>query len=304
MQRKYLSAVIFCLFIFSALWAQYQGKVEGIVTDAAGSALSDVEVTITSITSGGASFNLKTNKDGRFVQIGLRPGQYQITFKKEGFMTGTLEVRVRVADSREVQVQLEKTAGSVEGVFAKADKLFQQGNELYEKSELEQAIQKYQAAIAAYDQQWAYFFNLGLAQKKSGQTEAAFASFQQAVTLNPESFSCNKEMGEALALMEKFDEALPYYQKAIELNQDDPDAYFNYGVLQLKQGDSAAALASFSKVVELKPDYADAYYQLGTLHIGQNNKEKAIESLEKFLELAPDHAQAPIAQQLLEYLKK
>jgi tetratricopeptide (TPR) repeat protein len=304
MSKTILIAVIFCLFIFSPIWAQYQGKVEGIVTDASGQPLSDVSVTITSITSGGASLELKTNKDGKFVQIGLRPAQYQITFKKEGFMTGTLEVRVRVADSREVKVQLEQAAGSVEGVFAKADKLFQKGNEHYEKLEYDLAIQKYQEAISQYDQQWAYFFNLGLAQKKSGDSQSAFDSFQKAVILNPDSFSCNKEMGEALALMEKFDEALPYYQKAIELNQDDPNAYFNYGVLQLKQGDSAAALESFTKVVELKPDYADAYYQLGTLHVGQNNKEEAIKSLEKFLELAPDHAQAPIAQQLLEYLKK
>ncbi len=304
MIKRYMLTALLFLFLFSPIWAQYQGKIEGLVTDTAGMALSDVAVTITSLQGGAANLSVKTNKKGKFVQIGLRPGSYQISFTKKGYMTGTLEIRIGVADKREVKVQLEKAASSVEVVFAKADKLFQAGNKHYELSEYEKAILKFQEAIALYDQQWAYFFNLGLAQKKLGQSQAAFESFHKAVNMNPESFSCNNEMGEALALMEKHEEARPYYQKAIELNQDDSNSYFNYGAILLKLGESALALEAFQKVVELEPDHADAYYQLGMLYVGQNLKEDAMKSLEKFLELAPDHAQAPIAQQLLEYLKK
>ena len=304
MYKRYILNAILLSFLISPLWAQYQGRVEGLVTDVAGVALSDVAVTITSLQGGAANYSVKTNKNGKFVQIGLRPGSYQINFTKKGYMTGTLEVRIGVADKREVEVQLEKAAASVEGVSAKADKLFQAGNKHYEQSEYENAIQKFQEAIALFDEQWAYYFNLGLAQKKLGQNQAAFDSFQKSVAMNPESFSCNKEMGEALALMEKHEEAKPYFQKAIELSQDDPNTYFNLGVILLKLGDSISALEAFQKVVVLSPDHADAYYQLGTLYVGQNHKEDAIQSLEKFLELAPDHSQAPIAQQLLDYLKK
>jgi len=56
--------------------------------------------------------------------------------------------------------------------------------------------------------------------------------------------------------------------------------------------------------VALKPDYADAYYQMGTIYIGQNKVPEAKASLEKFLALAPQHEKAPIARQLLDFLKK
>ena len=57
-------------------------------------------------------------------------------------------------------------------------------------------------------------------------------------------------------------------------------------------------------MAELKPDYIDAYYQIGTIAIGQNKIPEAVAALEKFLSLAPDHEKAPVAKQLLEYLKK
>jgi TolA-binding protein len=43
---------------------------------------------------------------------------------------------------------------------------------------------------------------------------------------------------------------------------------------------------------------------LGTLYVGQNRVNDAIHSFERFLSLAPDHAKAPLAKQLLDYLKK
>ena len=128
--------------------------------------------------------------------------------------------------------------------------------------------------------------------------------FRKAVELNPESYSANKELGEALAKNSALDEARKYYQKAVDLSPDDSDAHFNLGACLTNTGEQDAALEQFRKTTELKADYADAYYQMGTIFIGQNMVPDAVKNLEKFLELAPDDEKAPLAKQLLQYLKK
>lgn len=304
MARKFILLSLFTLILGTHLFAQFEGKIEGIVTDESGSPLEKVQVTITSLKASSIQLTLTTNAEGKFVQVGLRPGYYQVNFKKEGFFTGSLEVRVRISETSNVEVRLKKTESSIDPIFAKADNLFHEGNKLYEKQAYEESIPKYREAIQIYDKQWAYFFNLGLAYKKLGRIEESSGAFANSVALNPESYSCNKEMAEALAKLEKYEEAKPFYQKALELNQDDANTYFNYGMVLIALGESGAALTSFLKTIELQEDYADAYYQLGTSYIGQNKTDEAVKNLERFLELAPEHEKAGIARQLLEYLKK
>jgi tetratricopeptide (TPR) repeat protein len=285
-------------------WPQFQGRLEGVVTDSAGAPLAKVAITIVSQRTASMHYDLTTDSAGRFIQVGMMPGYYQISFKKEGFMPKSSEVHVRIADITKLDVKLEKGAEIIEKAVSDADRLFLKANKLFEEKKIEEAVAIFQEAIKLSPLNWGYFFNLGLAYKKLEKKEDAMASFRKAVELNPESYSSNKEMGEALAKAGSFEEAKPFYEKAVALSPEDPDAHFNLGACLLNTGQSDEALAHFLKTVELKPDYADAYYQVGTIRIGQNKIPEAVASLEKFLTLAPNHEKAPLAKQLLEYLKK
>jgi len=295
-----------CLIGFIALsaWPSVQGKIEGKVTDKAGNPLEKVEVTITSVQATSRYFKVKTDKEGKFTQIGIWPGYYQVDFKKSGFQTVSVEVRVSIAESTKMNISMEKIEKAAEKLLTGADKSFLDGYKLYEEEKYEEAARAYEEAIKLNPTQWGYYFNLGLAYKKLGKKEETLAAFQKAVELNQESYSSRKELGEALAKDEKYDEAKKHYMKATELSPDDPDGFYNLGVVSTNLGESEEALKSYLKTVELKEDYADAYYQIGTIYIGQNNSDEAIKSLEKFLEIAPEHEKASIANQLLDYLKK
>ena len=284
-------------------WSQH-GKFEGVVMDKEGNPLEKVTVTIISVKSSGNKIELKTNKEGKFSQIGLWPEYYQVSFKKSGFMPISREVRVRIAGATKVEITLEKAQEMMERNLSAADKLFFKGNKLYVEQKYEEAAQAYEGALELSQSEWGYYFNLGLAYKKSEKKEEAIASFKKAFELNPESYSINKELGQILAKEGNFEEAKNYFQRATEISDDDPDAFYNLGVCLTNLGASEGALISFLKTVGLKDDYADAYYQIGTIYISQNNVEEAVRNLERFLELAPEHEKANIAKQLLDYLKK
>ncbi len=304
MMKKSALAFSLLTFLWMSAWPQTQGRIDGRVLDAAGAPVDKAEVSIVSQRTVTVHYDLKTDKDGRFIQVGVTPGYYVVTCKKTGFAPSSSEVHVMIAETAKFETRLKPVDAASQKTLSKADELFLKGNSLYGSGKLAEAAAAYGEAVAIEPGSWRTHFNLGLTYKKMGRPEDALAEFSKAVGISPESYSANKEMGEALAKSGKFAEARPYYEKAVSLSPDDPDARYNFGVCLINAGESEAALPQFQKTVELKPDYAEAYYQIGTILIGQNKVPEAVASLEKFLQLAPEHEKAGVAKQLLQALKK
>lgn len=302
--RKAVFVALTVLVLAASAWPQYQGKVSGKVVDPSGNPLEKAEVSIVSQKSSTVRYEVKTDREGRFVQIGITPGYYMLSVKKSGFVPSSKEIHVGVAGEESVVIALASAEAAAVKSYSAADRAFLAGNKLYAEQKYVEAAASYGQAIALDPANWAYQLNNGLALKKAGKTEEASAAFRKAVELNPESYSANKEAGEALAKAGDFAAAKPFYEKAAGLSPDDPDAQYNFGVCLVNLSDPGGALPRFQKTVELKPDYADAYYQMATILISLNKVPEARNSLEKFLALAPDHEKAGIAKQLLEYLKK
>lgn len=300
-------APIFALLLFvstAASWAQYQGRIRGRVLDPSGNPVDKADVMLVSQRTSTIRYDSKTDKEGRFVQVGLMPGYYMLSVKKAGFAPGSKEIKVGIAGEESIEITLKTIDTEEAKSYSAADKSFLKGNKLYAEQKYAEAVAAYGEAVALDPGNWGYRLNLGLSLKKAGSLEEALAAFRKAVELNPESYSANKETGEALATAKQFAEARTFYEKAVALSPDDPDAQYNLGVCLVAVGESEAALPRFQKAVEIKPDYAEAYYQMGTILIGQNKVAEACDSLEKFLALAPTHEKAGIAKQLLEFLKK
>ena len=304
MRQRMIVAILIGLTVSAAAWAQVQGKLMGIVRDSQGNPLEKAVVTVVSTKTSAVSYELSTNKEGRFLQIGIQPGYFQVSVRKDGYLPKSAEVRVSLAGETDIEIKLDTADEIALKTVSAADQVFLKGNRLYGEQKYAEAAAAFEEAVKMNQLNWGYFFNLGLAYKKMDKKDECIAAFRKAVELNLESYSSNKELGEALAKGGAFEEAKKYYQKAVELSPDDPDAHYNLGACLTNTGEADAAQAHFQKAVDLKPDYADAYYQLGTIFIGQNKVPDAVRSLEKFLELAPNHEKAPLATQLLQYLKK
>lgn len=304
MMKRTLVLVVVLILSLAPAWSQFQGRVTGRVLDPDANPLEKAEVSIVSVKTASIRYDLKTDKNGRFLQVGLTPGYYVLSCKKSGFAPVSKEIHVGVAAEETFELTLKPMAAELERTYSEADRLFLRANKLYADQKFPEAISTYEQAIQLDPANWRYHLNLGLSHKKAGKSEEALAAFRKAVEFNSESYSANKETGEALARSGQFAEAEPFYEKAVGLSSNDPDAHFNLGVCLVNTGESEAALLHFQKTVELKPDYADAYYQTGTILIGQNKVAEARAALEKFLELAPDHERAGVARQLLDFLKK
>jgi Flp pilus assembly protein TadD len=304
MIRKLFLAVLLFALILSAARAQTQGRIDGHVLDESGRPVEKAAVSIVSGRTASVHYEMTTDKQGRYFQIGLPPGDYVVTAKKEGLAPMSKEVHVSIDETTSVDFSLKTVEAAIEKTLSQADTLFLKGNKLYTAQNYADAAAAYEEAIKLDQANWRYFLNLGLARKKQGQSDQALEAFRKALALDPESISVNKEVGEALAKADNFAEAKTYYEKAVALSPNDAEARYNLGICLSSTGEPEAALAQYQKAVELKPDFADALYQMGTLLVGQNKVPEAVACLEKFLQLAPDHEKAGVAKQLLQYLKK
>jgi len=289
------------LWLVSDLSAVVQGTVKGVIKDKKGNVLEGVKITIVSLQYSAVKYTLKTNAKGEFMQIGLQPDYYQVKAEKDGFFPVFVEKQVRISDLVEVNLELEE--GKYYVGESPGDKDFKRGNELFQAGKFEEAAEAYRAAIDKEAGEPTYFNNLGTSLMKLGKNEQAICEFKKMLELQPESYSANKNIGSLLGEAKMYKEALPYFTKASELSPNDPDAFYNLGACDINLMDFEKAAAAFTKVKELKPDHAPVYYQLGMIYVNQNKKVEAIQNLEKFLELAPDDVNAPIAKQVLTYLK-
>lgn len=304
MPRKISLFILMSVLTVSISLAQIQGKIDGQVADESGKPLEGVSVTIVSQRTASMHFDMATDKDGKFRQVGLMPGYFIVNFKKEGFAPVAREAKVGIAEQTTLQVTMKTIASQNQKALSAADRTFIKGNTLYADQKYEEAIAAYREAISNDGSNWGYYLNLGLACKKMNRFDDALAAFRKAVELEPESFSANKELGETLARTGDPAAARPFYEKASALNPEDPDVHYNLGLCLNSGGDPTAALGQFEAAVKIKPDFAEPYYEMGTVLIGQNRVPEAVTALQKFLELAPNHEKASVARQLVDYLKK
>jgi len=78
-----ICAMVLGLAAFAAPAFAQTGQVKGKITDAENKPVEGAKVIIQMLDSN-SKFELKTKKNGEFMQIGLQPGPYKITAEKDG----------------------------------------------------------------------------------------------------------------------------------------------------------------------------------------------------------------------------
>jgi len=128
--KKFTALLILFGALVWGLGASVQGRLSGKVLDPAGAPLEKVAVNIVSQSLSSIRFDVTTDSAGKFSQVGLQPGYYMVTFKKEGFMPAAKEVHVEIDTPTALEIKLEKSEAAMERAVSESDKLFLRGNNL------------------------------------------------------------------------------------------------------------------------------------------------------------------------------
>lgn len=129
--------------------------------------------------------------------------------------------------------------------------------------------------------------NLGEALRKGENLQKAVIAYQKAIQLDPFLIVAYNNLGEALATLEQWDEAITNLNKAVQLDPNFAPAYINLGNVFSKQEQWRDAQKIYEKVLDLKPLDVSIYQRLGKVLFKQEKLEQAKEIYLQALALDP-----------------
>jgi carboxypeptidase family protein len=111
--RFCIAAMAVLLIIVTSVAAQdYRGKVQGLVTDEAGSGVPGAHVVLLNVKTG-VEVTRQSNSDGHFIFDFVEPGEYQVVVEQTGFKKAVQE-NVIVRNRGDITVDLKLSVGGVQ----------------------------------------------------------------------------------------------------------------------------------------------------------------------------------------------
>jgi len=316
-----ICAVAFAIALIAVPASAQSGQIRGKVVDTQGNPVDGAKVSIANTETSGRSLETKTNKKGEYIQIGLPPGRYKITFSK-GDLTVTKEQRISL-DMSVLDITLAPGQGGgqvskeeIEKQRAKAaamNQAFSAGVELSNAGKDEEAVAKFQEVIASAPNCGECYANIGTIQNRQKKYEEAEASYKKAIEVKPDFAEAYNGLATVYNSEKKTDLALEASKKAAELSGTMPgaggatggnaSASFNQGVILWNAGKIPEAQAQFENAVKIDPNMAEAHYWLGMALVNGGKTTDAKPHFETYLKLAPTGQYAEMAKSLLASIK-
>ncbi len=180
--------------------------------------------------------------------------------------------------------------------------LVREGVALYDAGHYDQAVTKYQQALAALPGYATAQAELAMAYAAQGRHAEAIALCQQLLQAHPADADplVYITYGNSLDASQQPAEALAVYRQGLRRYPDSYLLYFNQGVTLAGQEQEAEAVASFQHAIGLNPAHASSHMVLGGVQLGAGTRIPAILALARFLVLEPGSGRSAQRQALLD----
>ncbi len=167
------------------------GTARGKVLDAQGQPVADAKVTIEYQGGITRKFEVKTNKKGEYMQVGMQPGPYRFTASKDGYQPAVIEFRIALGDPTEVpafKLLTAAQAGQQPGSpQAELRASFLKAVELQSAGKLDEAEAAYKAILEKTPDVPEVYQNLGGVYAAKKDFPAAETALLKALELRPDS---------------------------------------------------------------------------------------------------------------------
>jgi len=290
-----------------------QGLVSGTVVDDKG---QPVEGATISIEQQGTNrhFDMKTNKKGEFMQIGLASGEYKITATKDK-LSNSQPVRISQGKPATAKLVLGAAPPGADNAAQNAlRKILDEAVAASNAGKYDDAIAGFQQALTTNATCAACYYNIAYnyAQKKDWNN--AETNYKKAIEQKADYADAYSGLASVYNAQRKFEDAAAASAKASELagaggaaaggGGGNADALFNQGVILWNGGKIADAKKAFESAVQANPNHSEAHYQLGMALVNEGNLAGAATEFETYLKLAPSGPNAATAKGLVDQLKK
>jgi protein O-GlcNAc transferase len=132
----------------------------------------------------------------------------------------------------------------------------------------------------------------GMALEQQGQAQEALLRYDQAIALAPDLARAHFNRGSILLDRGDAQDALGAFTKAVQYKPDSAGAHFNIGAAHARLAQHEAAARAYRRALAFKPEFVEAEVALGAALEELGQDEAAVESYHRALKIKPGHAQA------------
>jgi len=304
MKKLALGAFSILLIAVSVFPQTYRGRARlvGFVYDQEGNPIEDVRVKLYSLNAE-AGFELKTDKEGKWIAMGIRGGPWNVDFEKIGYMPQGVSVDVdSFGTNPEVKVTLEKVEGIV--ITDELKQKLDEGNKLFDEGKYDEAIQAYNKLLEDNPDLYIVNQNLGNCYFQMEQYDKAAEYYKKILDGDPENTNAMILVGKAYANKGDDELALEWYKKIKFEELKDPTVLYNIGTRFYNMANYEEALKYYQRSVEIKEDFLDGIYQLGLTYLTLGKNDESIAQFENYLKIDPDSERAEQVKGFLNYLRR
>jgi tetratricopeptide (TPR) repeat protein len=303
-----VTVVLLALLVGLAPAAMAQSTmIKGKVIDAKSQPVPGVTITIEFMNGSGRKLSTKTDKRGEFIQLLTESGQYKVTASDPKIGEASNVTAVRIGRAAEMTIVLAPaTAANNDAKAAELKKVFEDGVTASRAGNHDEAIAKFQAALAVSPACFDCQFNIGVAYMAKKDEKQAEESWKKALEIKGDYAEALNALSTLYNNQKRFDEASAMSAKAASAGggAGNADATFNQGIILWNQGKIADAKVKFEETLKSNPNHADAHYQLGMALLNEGKLAEAVAEFEGYVKLAPEGQYATQAKGMIAQLKK
>jgi tetratricopeptide (TPR) repeat protein len=310
-----LCAFVLGLAILTTPALAQTGQIKGKVLDADNKPIEGAKVTLQQRDTN-AKFELKTNKKGDYMQIGVPPGDYNVVAEKDG-LTATKKVHVGLematlditlkkgADmsemSKEDRAKAEAKVAGIKAAYTEAAALANAGK-------YDEAIAKFNEVIAAVPKCTECYVGVGAANREKKDYAASEAAYKKALEVDPNYVEAYSGLANIYNDQKKFTEARAMSEEAGKRataagGGGNADMLYNAGVISWNANDFAKAGEQFSAAIAANPNHAESHFMLGQVYLNLGKLPEAAKEFEAYTKIAPNGPNAAKAKSNFDMLK-
>ena len=166
------------------------------------------------------------------------------------------------------------------------------GLSLRELQRNEEAMEQYKIAIQCNPSFSIAYFNLGSALLELKRYEEAIEQFTLALKYDPSYSPAYSNLGNVFYELKRFEDAIEQYKLAIHSNPHDPCAYYYIGNALYTLNRYEEAIEQFKLAIQYNPSFSTAYYNMGIAFLALKRYEESIEQFKLAIHNDPSNARA------------
>lgn len=312
-----LAAIVLGVLALATPARAQMAQIKGKVVDAKNKPVEGARVTIQQEGGQNRKYEVKTDRNGDYMQIGVMPGKYSIQADKDK-LSQAFAVSVGPNETKEVNFNLapagagttmskEEAEKKVAGLQAK----FRQAAEFSEAGKYDESIVLYNEVLAEVPKCFECFVNMGGVYSRKKDWAKAEESYKKAIEMKTDSPEPYNGLANVYNAQAKFKEAAEMSAEAGKRMTSAPGAaggasaniLYNQGAIAWNANDFAKAKEHFEAAVKADPNYAEAHFMLGKVNLNLGQLKEAMASFQTYVKIAPNAQNAKEAQTFIDQLK-